>query len=126
MFGFEEDISYIKDYFGSDPNNQNAVLTITSNIMLQLPKGRAPVQPYVVAGLAFIRPHATIDAVGLGMDKNSLGYDVGGGVTLIMQGHFGLRSDLRRIRTFKDLSLGMFSKEQLDYWRGSVGLSLRF
>jgi len=126
IFGFEEDVSYIKDYFGSDPINQNAVLTITSNIMLQLPKSRVPVQPYAVVGLAFIRPHATLDVVGLGIDKNALGYDVGGGVTLLTQGHVGLRSDLRRIRTFKDLSLGMFSKEQLDYWRGSLGLTLRF
>ena len=29
-----------------------------------------------------------------------------------------------RTRTFKDVSLGMFNEEQLEYWRGSVGVSL--
>ena len=60
------------------------------------------------------------------MDKNALGWDVGGGVNINLQRHVGLRSDLRRIRTFKDVSLGMFNKEQLEYWRGSVGVSLKF
>jgi hypothetical protein len=37
-----------------------------------------------------------------------------------------LRSDVRRIRSFKDMSLGIFNNEQLEYWRGSVGVSLKF
>ncbi len=124
IFGFEEDISYIKEFYGTQAGAQNAVLTITSNMMLQLPSG--PIRPYGLIGLAFIRPHATLDVVGMQMDRNALGWDVGGGVNFHLQRHVGLRSDLRRIRTFKDMSLGMFNKEQLEYWRGSVGVSLMF
>lgn len=124
IFGFEEDISYIKEFYGTQAGSQNAVLTITSNMMFQMPSG--PIQPYGLIGLAFIRPHATLDVVGMQMDKNALGWDVGGGVNINLQRHVGLRSDLRRIRTFKDMSLGMFNKEQLEYWRGSVGVSLKF
>jgi opacity protein-like surface antigen len=124
IFGFEEDISYIKEFYGTQSGAQNAVLTVTSNMMFQMPSG--PIQPYALIGLAFIRPHATLDVAGMQMDKNALGWDVGGGVNVHLQRHLGLRSDLRRIRTFKDMSLGMFNKEQLEYWRGSVGVSLKF
>ena len=124
IFGFEEDISYIKEFFGSQPGAQNAVLTITSNMLFKMPA--RSIEPYGLVGLAFIRPHATIDVVGMQMDRSALGWDVGGGVNVHMQRHLGVRSDLRRIRTFKDMSLGVFSREQLEYWRGSVGLTLRF
>jgi opacity protein-like surface antigen len=124
IFGFEEDISYIKEFYGTQAGAQNAVLTITSNMMFQVPAG--PIQPYGLVGLAFIRPHATLDVAGMQMDKNALGWDVGGGVNFRLQRHIGLRSDVRRIRSFKDMSLGIFNNEQLEYWRGSVGVSLKF
>jgi opacity protein-like surface antigen len=124
IFGFEEDISYVKEFYGTQSGVQNALLTITSNMMVQMPAG--PIQPYGLIGLAFIRPHATFDIAGMQIDKNALGWDVGGGVNVHLQRHLGLRSDLRRIRTFKDMSLGLFNKEQLEYWRGSVGVSLKF
>jgi hypothetical protein len=124
IFGFEEDISYIKEFFGKQPGVQNAVLTVSSNMLFKMPAGA--IEPYALVGLAFVRPHATLDVTGMQMERNSLGWDVGGGFTLRLQQHLGVRSDLRLIRTFKDLNLGVFSREQLEYWRGSVGLSLRF
>ena len=124
IFGFEEDISYIREFFGNQVGPQNAVLTVSSNMLFKVPAG--PIEPYGVVGLAFIRPHATLDVVGMQVNRNTLGWDVGGGVTLKMQRHFGVRSDIRRISTFKDVSLGMFSSEQLEFWRGSVGLNLSF
>ena len=33
IFGFEEDISYIKEFYGTQAGAQNAVLTITSNMI---------------------------------------------------------------------------------------------
>ena len=124
MFGFEEDISYIKEFFGKIPGRENAVLTVSSNMLFKFPVG--PIEPYGVVGLAFIRPHATLDVAGMQMQRNTLGWDMGGGLTIRLQQHLGVRSDLRLIRTFKDMDLGLFSREQLEYWRGSVGLSLRF
>jgi Outer membrane protein beta-barrel domain len=124
IFGFEEDVSYIREFFGKQPGAQNAVLTVASNMLFKLPAG--PIEPYGLVGLAFIRPHATLDVVGMQMQRNSLGWDVGGGLTVRLQHHVGLRSDLRLIRTFKDMNLGVFNSEQLEYWRGSVGLSFRF
>lgn len=124
IFGFEEDVSYIKEFFGKQPGVQNAVLTVASNMLFKIPAGT--MEPYAIVGLAFIRPHATLDVAGMEMQRNSLGFDVGGGFTLRLQQHLGVRSDLRLFRTFKDMNLGVFSSEQLEYWRGSVGLSLRF
>ena len=124
IFGFEEDISYVPQFHGRTPNESSAMLTIASNMMVRLPSGL--VRPYALVGVAFIRPHATLDAAGLGYDKTVIGYDLGGGVTLFTDRHVGVRSDVRRIRSLKDASFGAFSTEHVEYWRGSVGLSFRF
>ncbi len=124
IFGFEEDISYAKQFFGNQPGKSSAVLTIASNFLVRLPTGL--VRPYGVFGLAFVRPHATLDAVGMGADKTTLGWNVGGGLEFYVHPRLALRSDLRRVRTFQDMSFGMFGSEQLEYWRGGGGLTLKF
>ena len=124
IFGFEEDVSYVPDFFARTPGSGSGVLAITSNMMLRLPDG--PIRPYVLAGFAFVRPHSALNAAGLAGDRNVLGYDVGGGVSVFMQEHIGLRTDLRHIRGVKDLSLGDFKAEQVHYWRGSAGVIFKF
>jgi hypothetical protein len=33
---------------------------------------------------------------------------------------------VRHLRTFKDVTLGVFSNDKLDFWRASAGLTFRF
>ena len=123
IFGFEEDIAYARDFFGTTPGGDNAVLTAMSSLLLVLPAG--PFQPYAVVGLGLIRPHVQFDAASLAIDKNALGYDLGGGLNIFL-GKIGLRGDVRHLRTLQDVPLGLFSNEPLDFWRASAGLTLRF
>jgi len=124
IFGFEEDISYVKEFFGTPAGRSSAILTISSNFLVRSPTGR--VRPYGVFGLAFVRPHATLDAEGFGADRTTVGYDVGGGVEMYVHPRLAVRTDLRSVRTLQEVSLGMFGTEQLNYWRGSAGVSLKF
>lgn len=124
IFGFEEDLSYVPQFFGKTSGSGGAVLTISSNFIVRHDDG--PIRPYAVFGFAFIRPHASLDAEGLGTTRTVLGYDVGGGVNLFTKGRVGVRSDLRRIATVKDATLGVFGTEQVKYWRGSVGATFTF
>jgi len=124
IFGFEEDIAYSRDFFGTTPGGSNAVLTVMSNLIIVVPAG--PIQPYAIVGLGLIRPHAQLDVTSLAVDTNSLGYDIGGGLNIFLGHTVGVRGDVRHLRTLQDVTLGLFSKDQLDFWRASAGLTLRF
>ena len=124
IFAFEEDISYVKEFFGHQPGRSSAVLTIASNFLVRAPTGL--IRPYGVVGVAFVRPHATFDTQGMSTARTTLGYNVGGGVEFYVHPKLALRSDLRVIRTMQNMSLGMFGTEQLEFWRGGAGVTLKF
>jgi hypothetical protein len=122
--GFEEDIAYMPDFFGKTPGVDNAMLTLMSNLMIIIPAG--PVRPYGLVGLGLMRPHATFGSSTLTLGKNTLGWDFGGGINIFLTHGFGLRGDIRRMRTLQDVTLGVFSNDQIDFWRGSAGVTFQF
>jgi outer membrane protein with beta-barrel domain len=124
VFGFEEDIGYASEFFGKTAGGDNALLTVMSNLMVVIPAG--PIRPYALVGLGLIRPHVQFDAASLALDKNALGYDIGGGINIFLAHAIGIRGDVRHLRTVQDLTLGVFSSDQLDFWRASAGITLRF
>jgi hypothetical protein len=124
IFGFEEDIAYAHDFFGKTPGGDNAVLTVMSNLMLVVPAG--PIHPYAIVGLGLIRPHAQLDATSLAFDTNALAYDIGGGLNIFLGHTLGVRGDVRHLHTLQNVTLGLFSNDQLDFWRASAGLTVRF
>jgi len=123
--GFEAEIGYAKDFFGHSTTADNSVLTLMTNLLLVIPAG--PVRPYGLIGLGLVRPHAKTDLVGLATDQNTLGWDIGGGLNIFFGRTFGVRGDVRHIRTLQDITLfGVFDNAPLDFWRGSAGVTLRF
>jgi hypothetical protein len=124
VFGFEQDIAYAPSFFGKTPGTDNALLTLMSNLMVIIPAG--PIQPYAIIGLGLMRPHVNFDAVDLTLNKNAFGYDIGGGLNIFFGHTVGIRGDLRRLKTFDDVTLGLFGSDKIDFWRGSAGLTLRF
>lgn len=124
IFGVEEDISYARDFFGKTPGTANAVLTVMSNVMLVVPAG--PIQPYGIIGVGLIRPHVKLDTSSLSLDKNAFGWDIGGGLNIFLGRTLGVRGDVRRMKTLNNVTLGLFSNDKLEFWRGSVGVTLRF
>ena len=125
IFGFEEDIGYAPNFFGKTTSGDNAVLTVMSNLMVVVPAG--PIQPYALAGLGLIRPHAKFDSSSLSLDQYALGYDVGGGVNIFLAHSVGVRADVRHQHTLQNITLGnLFSDQPVDFWRATLGLALRF
>jgi opacity protein-like surface antigen len=124
VFGFEEEIAYAPSFFGKAPDGDNGVLTLMSNVMLIIPAGR--VRPYGLVGVGLIRPHMKFDATSLAVDKNAIGWDIGGGINIFVTPAIGLRGDLRHIRTLEGVTLSIFSADKLDFWRASAGMTLRF
>jgi opacity protein-like surface antigen len=130
--GFEIDLGYSPNFFEGDPNDSlnfvgdGNVTTLMANLILA---GKGAVRPYVSGGGGLIKTR--VDDVGQffeEIDNNNFGFDVGGGVMGFFSDNVGLRGDIRYFRSVNnnddngvDLNLGDFK-----FWRGSVGVTLRF
>ena len=127
ILGFEEELAYAKDFFGTAPGLSSSVLTLMSNAMI-IPR-IGPVRPYALAGLGLIKTHVefTPSRV-LSSTNNNLGWDAGGGIAAFFGAHAGVRGDIRYFHAFQDLNaLGFtLSDTKLDFGRASVGLILAF
>jgi hypothetical protein len=78
-----------------------------------------------------LRTNAEQSIATLTPDRNSFGFDVGGGINIYFADHVGIRGDLRYLRSFTaaDSSniLGVVLRQgTLEFWRGTGGLVLRF
>jgi opacity protein-like surface antigen len=110
--------------------------TIMANLMVRFPAG--PVQPYASAGIGVIRVSADLDVPILGevfdVNAQNLGTNVGGGIYLLPSSNIGIRGDFRYFRTVGDLDWDDFSDFDLDdlplpaidFWRATVGVTIRF
>jgi opacity protein-like surface antigen len=127
VWGFEEEVAYAPDFFGSAAGLSSSVLTLMSNVML-VPK-IGPVRPYVEGGIGLIKTHVDLTTTSVfTTSNNGLGWDVGGGVIGFIGEHVGLRGDLRYVHAFQDLTVLGFtlSNSKLNYGRASVGVVLKF
>ena len=124
VYGLELDFSYTRDFFGKTAGENNSLLTLMSNLMLVVPAG--PVHVYGLAGLGLVRPHMTLGSDSLTLSKNSIGYDIGGGLNVFFTRAVGVRGDVRHIKTLQNFTLGVFNSDQINFWRGTAGLTFRF
>jgi opacity protein-like surface antigen len=127
ILGFEEEFAYAKDFFGNSPALSSNVLTLMTNLMVVPAIG--PVHPYVLGGLGLIKSHIQFTAASIfTSNNNDLGWDLGGGVIVLLGGHFGVRGDIRYLHSFQDLTIGglTVSNSKLDFGRAAAGLVVKF
>jgi opacity protein-like surface antigen len=126
IIGAEEDFSYAPDFFGKSALfASNNVLTLMSNVVVGIPAG--PVRPYVSAGVGMLRTRVPLTLDGLVSTTNThFGYDVGGGVMLLLPHHLGLRGDYRYVRSVNSEVIELFSPSAapVRFHRVSIGLVL--
>lgn len=138
--GFEIDFGYSPNFFESgtavnnsfDFTNDSNVTTLTGNAIVGIPIGGSrggSVRPYIVGGVGLIRTNVQDAAQLFDVNtKNDFGFDVGGGVMGFFGTNVGVRGDVRYFRSFRgtdDNAVGLGLSE-FNFWRGSVGLSLKF
>ena len=127
VLGFEEEVAYASNFFGDAPGLSSSALTLMSNVMLVPNLG--PVRPYVLAGIGLIKTHVDLTPGSLlTTDNNNLGWDVGGGLIVLVGEHLGVRGDLRYFHSLQDLTVLGFTlgDSKLNYGRASVGVILTF
>src|SRR3954470_15686758 len=85
FIGFEEELAYAKDFFGTQAGTSSSVLTLMSNLMIA-PKIPV-VRPYAIIGLGLVKSKVEFNtASALNTTNNDFGWDIGGGL-MLMFGH---------------------------------------
>ena len=124
--GAEVEFAYARDFFGDTPGVDTSVLTLMTNVIVGPRIG--VIRPFVLGGVGLIKSHVELDAGSLLDSSNQFGWNIGGGVMLMFGDHVGIRGDIRRFKSFQDISILGFdlSEEKLTYNRASAGLVLAF
>jgi opacity protein-like surface antigen len=124
--GAEVEFAYARDFFGDTPGADTSVLTLMTNVIVGPRIGL--IRPFVLGGVGLIKSHVELDAGSILDSSNQFGWNIGGGVMLMFGDHIGVRGDIRRFKSFQDISIVDFnlSEEKLTYNRASAGLVLAF
>ena len=133
VFGFEADVGYSPDFFGSsDEFGSNTAITVMGNFIVGVPIGGthgAGVRPFLSGGFGLTRTHiegGTI--VNVSRTNNLVGYDLGVGMMGFFNQHLGLRGEARYLRALQDTNPGSgvdFDPGRLRYWRVTAGVTFR-
>lgn len=133
--GVEGDLAFAPSFFGGDSvgglTTSSRLTTVMGNFVVLVPRRIVgdSLRPYAVGGLGLVR--ARVDYFGgLAVDRNLLGFSVGGGVTGFLTDRAGVRWDLRYFKgTSGDETLavtGGTGRASLSFWRLSMGVVLRY
>jgi opacity protein-like surface antigen len=136
--GFELDFGYSPNFFenttttdGFQFTSKSNVTTLMGNLIVGAPIGGhgGQIRPYGLVGVGLMRTKVQDAAELFDVNtKNDFGLDIGGGVMGFFSQNVGIRGDLRYFRGFNgssDNTTGI-GLSDFKYWRGSVGLSLKF
>jgi opacity protein-like surface antigen len=130
LFGVEVDVGTTRDIFGHPETvGESSVTTAMGNVVVGAPLGF--LRPYAVGGVGLIRSSVDGPANSIELDRNDFGVNFGAGLIGFFTDHVGLRGDVRWFRTTSgdgddrllefDLDL-----DDVDFWRGSLGVTLRW
>ena len=97
-------------------SGQNSVFTAMSNLLFLGAPGR--IQSYIVSGVGLVRLRVSLNQTSV--DRNVIGYDLGGGVNGFFTKHVRMRGDVRYVHTFQDVNVLLVSGK-LAFWRASLG-----
>lgn len=131
VFGFEVDFAYAPEYFEADDDDVDFVdssnyTSLMANVVVSAPRGAF--RPYAVGGIGLLKTFVDDVDDAFDVDRNALGFNIGGGVMGFFNDRVGIRGDLRYFRqmTEADDDELDFNVTAFRFWRGTVGVSLRF
>jgi hypothetical protein len=137
IFGVEADLGFVPGFFDRPDVGfvrSSFVTTLMGNVIVAVPRtlSRYGLRPYASGGIGLIRSRAEGEVEGVVLiDSDVLGLNVGGGAIGPLTDVTSLRFDLRYFRNLSTDSQvqavdAVSGGPELDFWRGTVGLSFRF
>ena len=129
IFGFEVEGTYTPHFFGPDNTDGTSnVTTLMGNIVLGVPIGGHNSRVYATGGVGLMKFRVPDADAFFDIDRNDFGMNAGAGVMVGLSDRFGIRGDVRYFRDVHESSSGEFDVDfgGFNYWRGAVGLTLKF
>lgn len=144
LFGVEVDYSVAPNFFQFTGGTGNfdildlnsSVQTLMGNAVLS--RNHGAFRPYVAGGVGTIRVNlqSASDVFG-DLTSNDTGVNIGGGAHMFLGRHVALRADVRYFRgleplddedpsTDDDFFDQQFTKEDFQFWRGTLGVTFKF
>ena len=135
IIGGEVAFGYSPSFWGNQNDfGNNSVIDLMGNLIVGVPVGGthgAGIRPFVTGGIGLLRTQ--IDGgsfTNVSADNNMLGWNAGGGVMGYFNNHFGLRGDVKYLRSFEDTNTGINVIDvngpgQFHFWRAAIGVVFR-
>jgi hypothetical protein len=133
IIGFEGSFGWAPNFFGEADDFSNRELDFMGNLIIGIPVGGtrgAGIRPFVTGGLGAI--NTRIEVPGSDFSNTDFGYNLGAGIMGYFSDHFGVRGDVRYLRTINsddDLDLGggldNFGNGSFHFWRATFGVVIR-
>ena len=132
VVGLEADFAHSPDFFGKTDAGGSSVSTFMGNLVLAVPFGGQQgfgVRPYFLAGAGALRSSSDIEGIFDQGSENSIAWNTGGGVLMFFGDNYGVRFDIRYIKTFDDVDTGegvVSPPGKVNFTRGTLGFVFRF
>jgi len=132
FIGVEGEVARVPGFFQRENQAQvvsSSVTTATGSVLLTLPRKMTQygLRPYFVGGGGVVRAVATAGDDLLNVDTTLGVVDLGGGLTGFLTDRVGVNWDVRYFRSVggKEGTGLSFGREQLSFWRASMGVAIR-
>ncbi len=133
LLGLEADIGYVPGFFERGEREivvpGSFVTSLTGSVILTLPLSvtRESLRPYLVAGGGLMRAEARENLSLFPIRSTMPAVVLGGGATGFLSNSVGVRFDLRYLRSLgQGDDFVLREGARVRFWRGSVGLVLRY
>lgn len=132
FIGVEGDVARVPGFFQT--TSQEAVLSssvtmLTGNVLLTMPRRMTQyrLRPYFVGGGGVVRANIANEVDTLSIQTSLRVLDFGGGATGFLTDRVGVNWDVRYFRSIggKEGTGLAFGKEQLSFWRATMGVAIR-
>lgn len=134
LLGVEADYGFYPGLFVQADDElvvaSNRAQTLTGSVLLAAPLGltRESLRPYLVGGVGWMSVIGSDEFVFFPVDEDFIALNLGVGAIGMLGDRFGLRFDVRHFSNLDrdEPSDGSSESPRLKFWRGTVGVTLRY
>ena len=110
-------------------DNSN-LFTLMGNAVVQFPTTSPRIRPYAVGGIGVIHTKLTTADDAVLVEDENFGFNVGGGLTALLNDRVGLRGDFRYFRAIRNddatAAADALKVSELKFLRFTVGVTFKF
>ena len=138
VFGFEVDFGFSPNFFENTSGSgdfefaDSNLTTVMGNLIIGVPIGGqhgVGFRPYAVGGVGLVKSRLGSSGDLFNVDSTDWGFNVGAGAMFFFSDNVGLRGDVRYFRSLEDVepiddfNIGFAN---FRFWRGTLGVTIRF